>query len=69
MKMYDEKPSYRELAIQYLKDNTLCKGYIDYLVGELEKLDKIEQFVNDSEKLGDFCSNAYIKYIREVLIS
>lgn len=39
--------TYRECAIEHLKQRNLCKGYIDYIVGEVEKLEKIEQIVNE----------------------
>ena len=51
MKMYDEKPSYRELAIQHLKDGNLCKGYIDYLVGEMNKLEEIKKVINEVKNI------------------
>ena len=69
MKMYDEKPSYRELAIQHLKDNTLCRGYIDYLVGEMNKLEEIKKVINEvkntkydfgnEESTNAFCCGLY----------
>ena len=39
--------TYRECAIEHLKQGNLCKGYVDYIVGEVEKLQKIEQIVSD----------------------
>lgn len=38
---------YGQNAINYLKTHLDCVGYRDYLVTELEKLDKIEQIVGD----------------------
>ena len=39
--------NYRECAIEHLKQGNLCKGYIDYVLDEMEKLEKIRQIVND----------------------
>ncbi len=38
---------YRQNAINHLKTHLDCVGYRDYLVTELQKLEKIEQIVND----------------------
>ena len=38
---------YRQNAINHLKTHLGCVGYRDFLVTELEKLDKIEQIVNN----------------------
>lgn len=38
---------YRQNAINHLKTHLGCVGYRDYLIAELEKLEKIEQVVND----------------------
>lgn len=37
---------YRQNAINHLKTHLGCVGYRDYLIAELDKLDKIEQIVN-----------------------
>lgn len=37
--------TYREYAIEYLKQGNLCKGYVDYILGEMAKLEKIERIV------------------------
>ena len=42
-----KKMTYRECAIEHLKTHLGCVGYRDYLIAELEKLDKIEQIVNE----------------------
>ena len=52
--------TYRERAIEHLKQGNLCKGYIDYFLSEMEKLEKIEQIVdkwnNDaSHSFSDMC--------------
>ena len=39
--------NYRECAIEHLKQGNLCKGYIDYILGEMDKLEKIEQIVSN----------------------
>lgn len=41
-----KKMTYRETCIDYVKKTMRCVGYRDYVVAELEKLDKIEQIVN-----------------------
>ena len=38
--------TYREYAIEHLKQGNLCKGYVDYILGEMAKLEKIEQIVD-----------------------
>lgn len=55
-----ENRNYREYAIEHLKQGNLCKGYIDYILGEMEKLKKIKQIVNEwnndaSNSFGDMC--------------
>lgn len=52
--------TYRELAIEYLKQGNLCKGYVDYILGEMAKLEQIEKIVdawnNDaSHSFEDMC--------------
>lgn len=52
--------TYRECAIEHLKQGNLCKGYVDYIVGEVEKLEKIEQIVEEwnndaSHSFNDMC--------------
>lgn len=37
---------YRQNAINHLKTHLGCVGYRDYLIAELDKLDKIEEIVN-----------------------
>ena len=59
--------TYREDAIEYLKQGNLCKGYVDYILGEMAKLKQIEQIVNDwnndaSHSFRDMCKiNEIIK--------
>lgn len=38
---------YRQNAINHLKTHLGCVGYRDYLVAELEKLEQIEQIINE----------------------
>ena len=54
---------YRQNAINHLKTHLGCVGYRDYLITELEKLDKIEQIVKDS---GNFRgeNTAHDKYVK-----
>ena len=52
--------TYREYAIEHLKQGNLCKGYTDYILGEMAKLEQIERIVyawnNDaSNSFGDMC--------------
>ena len=51
---------YRESCIDYVKKTMRCVGYRDYVVAELEKLEKIEQIVKEwnndaSNSFGDMC--------------
>ena len=39
--------TYREYAIEHLKQGNLCKGYTDYILGEMAKLEQTEQIVAD----------------------
>ena len=55
---------YRQNAINHLKTHLGCVGYRDYLVSELEKLDKIEQILNNGSKENGISS---LNAIREVL--
>lgn len=62
-----KKMTYREYAIEHLKQGNLCKGYVDYILGEMAKLEQIEQVVdawnNDaSNSFSDMCKiNEIIK--------
>ena len=65
---------YKQNAINHLKTHLDCVGYRDYLVAELEKLDKIEQIMNASSytengKEYSYCydNDTRVKHIREVL--
>ena len=40
---------YRELAIKALEESDLCKGYRDYLLNELQKIEKIEKILQGNE--------------------
>lgn len=58
--------SYREACIDYVKKTMRCVGYRDYLVTELEKLDKIEQIIERTEgTIG--LDNYTVQQIKEVL--
>lgn len=39
--------TYREYAIEHLKQGNLCKGYVDYILDEMTKLEQIEQIIAD----------------------
>lgn len=41
--------TYRECAIEHLKQRNLCKGYIDYILGEMDKLEKVEQIIDSRD--------------------
>lgn len=41
--------TYRQCAIEHLKEGNLCKGYIDYILGEMDKLEQIEQIIDDCD--------------------
>ena len=43
--------TFRQYAINYIQNRHLCKGYVDYIVAELNKLDKIEQIVNEEMQI------------------
>lgn len=57
--------TYRECAIEHLKQGNLCKGYIDYIVDEVEKIEKIEQIINCWEGTNVLPENDW-KYISEI---
>lgn len=42
-----KKMTYRDTCIDYVKKTMRCVGYRDYVVAELDKLEKIEQLVNN----------------------
>ncbi len=58
--------TYRECAIEHLKQYNLCKGYIDYILGEIDKLEKIKQIINEYNN-GDDMEYVYLDKIRGVL--
>lgn len=66
--------TYREYAIEHLKQGNLCKAYVDYILGEMAKLEQIEQIMNASSytengKVYSYCydNDTRVKHIREVL--
>ena len=59
------KKTYRQCAIDYIQNRHLCKGYVDYIVSQLDKLDKIEQIVNKSYTEDEFYY--VVRDIKEVL--
>ena len=42
-----KKITYRECAIEHLKQGNLCKAYTDYILCEMAKLERIEQIIED----------------------
>lgn len=62
--------TYRECAIEHLKQYNLCKGYIDYILGEIDKLEKIEQVIkewNDNWQESQRDLWMYLADIKEIL--
>lgn len=59
------KKTFRQCAIDYIQNRHLCKGYVDYIVSQLDKLDKIEQIVNKSYTEDEFYY--VVRDIKEVL--
>lgn len=57
---------YRQNAINHLKTHLGCVGYRDYVVAELEKLDKIKQIIT---KYQDTLDNFYSGKPRDLLES
>ena len=57
---------YRQNAINHLKTHLGCVGYRDYLIAELEKLEKIEQII---AKYQDTLDNFYGGKPRDLLES
>ena len=58
--------TFRQCAIDYIKNRPLCKGYVDYIVSQLQKLEQIEQIIERTEgTLG--LDNYTVQQIREVL--
>ena len=55
--------TFRQCAIDYIKNRHLCKGYVDYIVSQLEKLEKIEQIIDDY----DLEAWEILEMIKEVL--
>lgn len=60
------KKTFRQCAIDYIQNRHLCKGYVDYIVVQLEKLEKIEQIVDNCDS-GMIGTVQLFLRIREVL--
>ena len=41
--------TFRQCAIDYIKNRRLCKGYVDYIVAQLNKLEQIEQIIDSRD--------------------
>ena len=54
---------YRKACVDYVKKTMRCVGYRDYLATELDKLDKIEQIIDDY----DLEAWEILEMIKEVL--
>ena len=55
-----KKMTYRDNCIDYVKKTMPCVGYRDYVVAELEKIDRIEQIISAwnedaSHSFSDMC--------------
>ena len=59
--------TYREACIDYVKKTMRCVGYRDYVVAELEKLEKIEQIYNKWYSNSKIPSFDCMEQIKEVL--
>ena len=60
------KKTYRQCAIDYIQNRHLCKGYVDYIVSQLQKLEQMEQIIERTEgTLG--LDNYTVQQIKEVL--
>ena len=51
---------YRQNAINHLKTHLGCVGYRDYLIAELEKLEKIEQILQTRSFTDDIGNACYL---------
>lgn len=62
--------TYKKLAIENFKlSDDMCRGYKDYLLDELEKLEKIEQIYNKWYSNSKIPSFDCMEQIKEVLES
>lgn len=63
--------TFRQYAIDYIKNRRLCKGYVDYIVEQLNKLEQIESIVDayttDNSKEPMYDTEDYMNSIKEVL--
>lgn len=58
--------TYREACIDYVKETMRCISYSDYVVAELQKLEQIEQIIEDHDNDSMPEDYWYIDKIREV---
>ncbi len=65
------KKTFRQYAIDYIQNRHLCKGYVDYIVAQLNKLEQIESivdaYVTDNPKEPMYDTEDYMNSIKEVL--
>ena len=59
--------TYREYAIEHLKQGNLCKGYTDYILCEMAKLEQVEQIVNSRDGFFLYNNLPAFQQIKEVL--
>lgn len=63
--------TFRQCTIDYIKNRRLCKGYVDYIVEQLKKLEQIENIVDgyttDNPREPMYDTEDYMNSIREVL--
>ena len=59
--------NYRECAIEHLKKGNLCKGYIDYILGEMDKLEKIKQIIDSRDGFYLYDNLPPFQQIKEIL--
>ena len=59
--------TFRQYAIDYIKNRHLCKGYVNYIVAQLNKLDKIEQIIDSRDGFYLYDNLPPFQQIKEVL--
>ena len=58
--------TYRKACIDYVKKTMRCVGYRDYVVAELQKLEKIEQIIDDCDSGMISCEQLFLN-LRTIL--
>lgn len=62
-----KKMTYREACIDYVKKTMRCVGYRDYVVAELEKIEKIEQIIESRDGFYLYDNLPPFQQIKEVI--